>query len=273
MTLTPVSPSCTRGALVSVDGITGIGKTYLTLHAVDALDAQPVQLAEFSQRADADPGPGKALLRSLREASAGDPFLRGGAPLAETMILLAIKRHDLDTVIPELSSGRTVVEGRGVDTTAVCQALQLHAGDEEAALETAVALLDLASSYRPLPDLTILITDDSDHAVTRAQQRDQCVFTPEQVTFMRDAGALYERLAATDPARYRIVDRRSVDEYEAAGLIRGWIQSAVTGLDCLYEPWQGTEAHCMCCGRPSALVTGQAEPASWQCEPVRSQEA
>ncbi|MDG4756185.1 MULTISPECIES: dTMP kinase [Micromonospora] len=243
---------CIRGPLISVDGITGIGKTYLTLRAVEALDNKPVLLEEFSRRIDGGPGLGKALLRALIEASAGDPFLRGGAPLAETMLLLAIKRHDLDTALPALSSGQTVVEGRSVDTTAVCQALQLHPHDGDTALETAVALRDFAASYRPLPDLTILVTDEASEAVTRAQRRDKCIFTSEQVTFMQDACTLYERLAATDPTRYRVLDRRNVDEYEAADLIERWIQDAGTGLSCLREPWQNRQAPCMCCGSGTA---------------------
>lgn len=248
MTITPVRHSCIRGPLISVEGITGVGKTYLANRAVEALDDKPLRLDGFSQRANGRPGLGEALLRCLREASAEDPFLRGGTPLAEAVFLLAIKRYDLDTVIPELSNGRAVIEGRGVDSTAVCQALQLRPDNLDAALETATALVEFAASYRPLPDLTILVTDDASEAVVRAQRRDRRVFTTEQATFMREACALFEQLAATDPARYRIVDRRSVDEYEAAELIRAWIHGAGTDLGCLREPWQGTRAWCMCCG-------------------------
>jgi dTMP kinase len=177
-----------------------------------------------------------------------------GTPLAETWLLLAIKRYDLDTVIAELSHGRAVIEGRSVDTTAVCQALLLHPDTPDAALETAIALLDFASSYRPLPDLTILITDDARAAIARTQQRDQRVLTPEQATFMSEACALYERVAATDPARYRVLDRRTVDEHEAAKAIRAWIHNARTGLGCVREPWQGPEARCMCCGHRADLA-------------------
>ncbi|MFE9968670.1 thymidylate kinase [Streptomyces sp. NPDC005525] len=246
--------TCTRGPLISAEGLNGVGKTYLTNRAVEALDDKPLMLDEFSQRANGRPGLGEALLRSLREASAGDPFLRGGIPMTEALILMAIKRHDLDTVIPELSSGRAVVEGRSVDTTAVCQALLLHPDDPDAALETATALLELASSYRPLPDLTILVTDDASEALVRAQQRDQCVFTSEQATFMREACALFEQLAATDPARYRVVDRRNADEHEAAEQIRAWIHGAGTDLGCMPEPWQGPGAVCMCCGHRAESV-------------------
>ncbi|MBF8187812.1 thymidylate kinase [Nonomuraea sp. K274] len=248
MMITPVRHSCTRGPLISVEGVTGVGKTYLTTRAVRALDGEPLMMEAFSQQASERPGLGKALLRALRKASTGDPFLRGGTPLAEALILLAIKRYDLDTIIPELSNGRTVVEGRSIDTTAVCQALQLHPMDPDAALETAASLLEFATCYRPPPDLTILVTDDAREAVERAQRRDRRIFTTEQATFMREACALYERLPATDPARHRVVDRRSMDEYEAAEQIRAWIHDAGTSLGCLHEPWQGSGGRCMCCG-------------------------
>ncbi|MBC9718430.1 thymidylate kinase [Streptomyces sp. TRM66268-LWL] len=251
---TPTSPPCTRGPLISVEGTTGVGKTYLTGRAVERLHDKPLLLDGFAARTNERPGLGRALLRGLCEAAQGDPFLRGGTPMAEALLLMAIKRHDLDTVLPDLAGGRTVVEGRSVDSTAVCQAALLHPNDQDAALETAVSLLHLAASYRPLPDLTILVTDDARAAVSRAQQRDRCIFTAEQVLFMQQASLLYERVAATDPGRYRIVDRRHIDEHEAADQIRSWIRTAQTNVRCLREPWQAMGA-CMCCGHQTAAVT------------------
>jgi dTMP kinase len=253
---TTVHPACDRGPLISAEGINGVGKTYLTNRAVQTLPAQdqPLMLDEFSEREHGRHGLGEDLLGALREASAGDPFLRSGTPMAEALLLLAIKRHDLDTVLPDLTGGRAVVEGRSIDTTAVCQALLLHPGDADAALTTATKLVELASSYRPLPDLTILVTDDAAQAVVRAQRRDRRTFTPEQADFMRAACALYERLAATDPARYRIIDRRLVDEYEAAERIRAWILGAGAGLGCMREPFQGPQAPCLYCGQRTEPV-------------------
>jgi dTMP kinase len=242
---------CPRGPLISVEGVTGVGKTYLTQHATEQLDPPLVQLDEFSARTTVRSDLGAALLRGLREASGGDPFLRSGTPMAEALILMAIKRHDLDSAIPHLSAGRAVLEGRGVDSTAVCQAALLHPDDPDAALATATALLELASSYRPLPDRTILITDTAGQAIERAQRRDQLIFTDDQATFMRAVCALFERVAATDPARYRVVDRRTVGEHQAADLIREWIQSAGAQLGCVREPWQSPQGDCMYCGRRS----------------------
>ncbi|MDW6057890.1 hypothetical protein SAZ11_07265 [Streptomyces sp. FXJ1.4098] len=80
MTLTPVRHACTRGPLISAEGLNGVGKTYLTNRAVEALAEKPLMLDEFSQRANGRSGLGEALLQALREASTGDPFLRGGTP-------------------------------------------------------------------------------------------------------------------------------------------------------------------------------------------------
>ncbi len=248
MTTPSVRNPCPRGPLISVEGITGVGKTYLTGRAVETLDDKPVMLEGFSRRAPERAELGEALLRALREASGKDPFLRGGAPVAEALLLLAIKRHDLDTILPELSAGRTVIEGRSIDTTAVCQALLLHPGAPDDALNEAAALLELAASFRPLPDLTILVTDDASAAVQRAQRRDRRIFTDEQATFMHQASALFERVAAAGQARYRVVDRRSAGEDEAAQQIREWIQAADTGLYCAPEPWQRPGAPCLYCG-------------------------
>src|SRR5216683_1443137 len=223
---------CIRGPLISTEGIPGVGKTYLTEHAVNGLDGKPLILGGLSQRGQGRPDLGKALL------------------------LLAIKRHDLDMVLPELSGGRIVVEGRSVDTTAVCQAVQLRPGAPAAALDEAVALVGLATSFRPLPDLTILITDDPSAAIERAQRRDSRCFTPDQVAFMRETCMLHEQLAATDPVRYRVVDRRSTDSHEAVRQIRTWILQARHGLRCVHEPWQSPGACCRYCGHCMEAAPG-----------------
>lgn len=248
MTIPNPRHRCTRGPLISTEGIPGVGKTYLISHAVNGPDGDPLILDGFSQREPGRLDLGKALLRALRATSGNDPFLRGGAPASEALLLLAIKRHDLDIVRPALSAGRIVVEGRSIDTTAVCQAVQLHPGEQAAALDEAVALVRLAASFRPLPDLTILITDDPSAAIERAQQRDSRLYLPGQVAFLNQTSALHELLAATDPARYRVVDRRSASSGAAVRKIRAWIEQARHDLSCAREPWQSPGACCMYCG-------------------------
>ena len=246
---TPDRPGpCSRGPLIAVEGISGVGKTYLTerLAAQLALDdargnaSAPLLLEEFSRRSDADQEDnlGRALLGVLRTAaSPGDRFLRGGYPASETLLLLAIKMYDFESCVPALAEGRIVLEGRSLHCTAVYQALIMHA-DEDDALREARAILSLAAQWRPLPDLTILITDDLDAAVHRAEERDGYTCSPQEMAMHSRAGRLYEHLAADDPDGMRILDRRHVAAEDAPALMRSWIEQRTAELPCLHQPWR-----------------------------------
>ena len=110
--------SCCRGPLVSVEGISGVGKTCLTRMLAANLakqEAAPVVTESFSARKQ--PGRrdlGRDLLRVLVSASDGGRFLRSGDPAADTLLLLAIKMHDYETNLPQLASGHVVIEGRSL---------------------------------------------------------------------------------------------------------------------------------------------------------------
>jgi dTMP kinase len=125
-----------RGRLISLEGLNGVGKTYLTTRVVDAAAEHgkpPLVVEEFSRRSDSDSDLGRRLLRTLVTASHGERFLRAGFPKSETLLLLAIKMHDFETTLPALLAGRTVIEGRSIHSTAVYQSLIMNPGDDRAA--------------------------------------------------------------------------------------------------------------------------------------------
>ncbi|MEV0766218.1 hypothetical protein [Nocardia sp. NPDC050435] len=210
-----------------MEGINGVGKTYLTGLVVDQLTragAQPpVVLEEFSRRGT-DTDLGRRLLGTLVEASGGERFLRAGYPGSETLLLLAIKAHDYESVAGLLEAGQTVIEGRSLHTIAVYQSLITHPGDDDAAFEFAVRLLDHAQGFRPLPDRTVLLTDDVDAAVRRAEVRNGETFTAEQWVMHRRAAALFEQLAAAYPDRVLLIDRRQHDTDAIAAAMRELVQ-------------------------------------------------
>jgi dTMP kinase len=219
--------STSPGKLVSVEGLNGVGKTYLTGRVVDTLSTRgqrpPLVLEEFSRRhIDAESDVGRRLLKTLVSASGGERFLRGGLPRSETLLLLAVKMHDYETIVAELGAGRTVVEGRSIHSTAVYQSLILHPDDDAAAFETANCILDMAAGWRPLPDVTIMLTDDVTAAVGRAEQRNGEPFTAEQWRMHRRAASLFERLVETDLEHIRVLDRR---ESEADTLVEAIIDA------------------------------------------------
>ena len=111
-----------RGLLVSVEGVSGTGKTYLTNRLLGdnpCIAAGAVVIDEFSRRPRRG-DLGRDLLHALIDAAAGDPLLRGGRPAAETLMLLAIKAHDYEAHCPPaLAQGRVVLEGRSLHCVAV----------------------------------------------------------------------------------------------------------------------------------------------------------
>ncbi len=238
--------SCCRGPLVSVEGISGAGKTYLTRMLAASLakqEAAPVVTEGFSARKQ--PGRrdlGRDLLRVLVSASGGDRFLRSSDPAADTLLLLAIKMYDYETNLPELASGHVVIEGRSLHTTAIYQSIILCPGDAEA-LTQAREILELAAEWRPPPDLTILLTDDLATAISRVEQRDNRTVAGEERHIHLRAAALYQQLAADDPARVRVLDRRLQDDATALNSMQEWISQARDRIACLPDPW-AMRRHC-----------------------------
>ena len=104
---------CRRGPMVSVEGISGVGKSYLTRRLADDLagrNTEPLVLEEFSARQQLGRRDlGRDLLQVLVSSSGGDRFLRGGHPAAETLSLLAIKMFDYETSRSHLArAGRSL---------------------------------------------------------------------------------------------------------------------------------------------------------------------
>lgn len=214
--------------LVSTEGISGVGKTYLikqladTLRRADASTA-PVILEEFSKRAHDGHDLGRDILRALIEASGHDHFLQGGYPASETMLLLAIKTYDYESARPSLRGNRHVLEGRSVHSIAVYQSLILHPNDDTAAYNRARDILAMAASWRPMPDLAILITDDTETALARAERRDGTSYTPAQRRLHHRAATMFNQLARDDTDRVRVLNRQTSDTAQAIAQILRWL--------------------------------------------------
>jgi len=233
--MTAILPPGPRGPLISIEGISGAGKTYLTRRLVR--DPAITATEAFSERARAGAGAiGDQILRAMIAAAHGEHFLRGGYPGTETVLLLAVKTSDFEHHLPLLARGQAVIEGRGLDSTAVYQSLITSPGDLDRAHAEARAILAIAAQWRPLPDLTILITDDVTTAIERAEQRDHRRFTAEQMSIHHQAARLFSLLATDYPDRYQTIDRRATSMRQAQAHCAEWI----TGLR--YRLASGTAA-------------------------------
>jgi dTMP kinase len=240
--------------LISTEGISGTGKTYLTTRLLTenpALPAKALTLDEFSRRPPHGTL-GHDLLAALADAAGGDVLLRGGQPAAETLLLLAIKTHDYEAAsLPALRRGQLVFEGRSLHCTAVYQSLIMHPADEEQAREEMRAILRIATLWRPLPDLTFLITDDPDRAARRAEQRDGHVFSPGYRRIHHRAAALYDYAATAAPGNITVINRRRLSTSDSITVMRTRIEHQQQALTCLASPTAATRA-ASCCQLKSA---------------------
>src|SRR6266566_5252111 len=99
--MTSTMPPGPRGPLVSVEGISGVGKTYLTSRLSWAATSTVDE--EFYKRINTDASTlGHEILRALLAEARGEHFLRAGNPGTETVLLLAVKTFDFEECLPLL---------------------------------------------------------------------------------------------------------------------------------------------------------------------------
>jgi dTMP kinase len=258
--------------LVSTEGISGVGKTYLTAQLRTGSPgpaAGAIVVEEFSRR-PAHGELGHDLLHALTSSARGDRFLRSGHPAGETLLLLAIKAHDYEAHCAQaLQRGHLVLEGRSLHCVAVYQSLILHPDDDQRAYDEIRAILDIAVQWRPLPDLTFLITDDVDAAIERAERRDRITFSSEERQFHHRAAVLFERLAADVSGTVTVVDRRRLTSGDATALMRAQIDEQQRKLTCMGRAWLPGSPECPPCVSGCRLAdeiqVDSADPGSGDC--------
>jgi dTMP kinase len=179
-----------------LEGTNGVGKTHLARLLRDRLDGA-VLLEELPDAAP-DRLPGKVIAALAAE---GDPFLRTGHPLTETLALLAlaVRRRE------ETPAAAVAIEDRGGDSVAVYQALTLAERDGNDPYPIALRLLAMADRWRPRSDLTVLVTADEATRCARWSARLGRPLTSNEHRRAHAVARLYEQIAAEDPGRYLVL--------------------------------------------------------------------
>jgi dTMP kinase len=200
------------GLLVSFEGISGAGKTYLSRAIRASAPGSTMRFVnELSERS------GTGLDRKIIDVLqyTGDRFCRTGAPLSETFLLLALKMADYEMYIaPALAEGRTVIEDRSIDTVAVYQSILIEPSNPSQWLNLAKRIFAAASQWRRPPDLTFFLDDSLDSCIMRAESRLQIAYSEDERALLRDAADLYRRYAKVYRERIILLDRQSHSETE-----------------------------------------------------------
>ncbi len=189
---------------VTVEGLNGVGKTYLAGRLADQLGEGCRLISELTDLGS-DQLAGQVIAALTRP---GGTFLRTGHPLTETLALLALKVLEYEQAGTDAADVSVIVEDRGVDTVAVYQAAILtpdHPPD--AAAELVRRVHETAAMWRPKPDLTLLLVDDFDTCLDRYAARLGTPISAADRQLLATVARLYAGMAGAEPDRITVVDR------------------------------------------------------------------
>lgn len=183
-----------RGALITLEGLEGVGKSSCLAAVAGAVERAGHAVVTTRE-------PGSTTLGEHVRAW----ILHGThEPLSaetESLLMFAARRHHVEHVIaPALADGRWVVCDRFTDATFAYQGGGRGAGS---------ALLERLAETVPgrlKPDLTLLLDAPVEVGLARIDGRTLDHFEREQHDFFERVRAVYHARRAAEPERIRVVD-------------------------------------------------------------------
>jgi dTMP kinase len=190
-----VALAMTRGRLVTIEGIDGVGKTTLASALQDRLRARGTEVTLLRE-------PGGVLVAERIRALVKDPELHITGR-AEALLYAAARAQLVEEAIaPLLDQGGWVLLDRFVDSSLAYQGAGRQLG-----LEAVRAVNEFATGGLR-PDRTLLLTLDSELARGRSRSRGEPEdrLEREEREFFDRTAESYLELARSDPDRIRRID-------------------------------------------------------------------
>lgn len=203
---------------VSIEGINGVGKTSAARGTAALLGKRGILLDELTDQTN------DVLLATVIAALSGDgdPFLRTGHPVVETLALLALQVRKTERPAGRRPAGvDVIIEDRGVDSVAVYQAAVLCSQHPLTQPEgVARSILADARRWRGLPDKTILLTGDPEVCTQRFGDRIERSLAADDVQLITEIDRLYRVMAEDDPQRYIVLDVADLSPQESVDVVQ-----------------------------------------------------
>jgi dTMP kinase len=191
---------------ITFEGGEGAGKSTQLKKLADTLTKQGHQILTTREPGGA---PNSEILRKILLAPEND-----WSPEAETLLHFAARaEHIAKTIQPALKAGKLVLCDRFYDSTRAYQAA--GQGADAQLIETLINLLPVK------PDLTLILDVTQATARARLIRRDTTADRYERLppAFHARVAEAFRHIAATDPARCRLIDANPDHETVAASIL------------------------------------------------------
>ena len=190
-----------RGRLLSLEGISGTGKTFYRKKLEETIQNKENIIFIKEVFDEAQDGLNKKIFSALYHTE--DRFFNMGVPLTETMLLLARSMYKYESTIKKyMDSGNIVIEDRSIDSIALYQAILIAEKNGGNPMEIAEKIYSFAQNFRPLPEKTFLLYGNSNLAISRAEKRDGVPYKPEALNLLKAVEKFYQIYANNHPERF-----------------------------------------------------------------------
>ena len=193
-----------RGVFISIEGCSGVGKTYTASQFRNRNDI--VVVSEVSQCNNSFNNKVVEVVQQINPTK--DIFFLNADPYTTFALLLSTYIYSYKTIIiPSLLEGKIVISDRGIDSLALLQAILISIEDKSNALQTYDKLLALILNFCFLPDYTLVLSDKFNDCILRLTEREKIKLTEKETQFLLDSYNLYHSI----PGDNRVKHVRSQD--------------------------------------------------------------
>ena len=202
-----VKVRCMRGALITVEGVEGSGKSTQCARLAHLLTARGIEVVLTSEP---DGTPLGARIRRLFEADGPTP-----TPLTQTFLFMAARQEHVARVIASaLTRGAVVISDRYTDATVAYQ------GYGQGVDVQTIGELNMLATGGVLPDLTLVLDLDPMVGMRRIRDRALDAFEKMDLAFHRRVREGYLEIAHSDKNRVVVLDAGREPEVLHADVVR-----------------------------------------------------
>jgi dTMP kinase len=182
-----------RGALVTVEGVEGSGKSTQCTRLAEHLTTRGIEVVRTSEP---DGTPLGARVRALFEGDGPTP-----TPLTQTFLFMAARQEHVTRVIaPALARGTVVLSDRYADATVAYQ------GYGQGVDVQTIKELNMLATGGVLPDLTLVLDLDPAVGMRRIRGRALDAFEKMDLAFHQRVREGYLEIARSDKNRVVVLD-------------------------------------------------------------------